>query len=606
VKTILLLVSVSLCGLLPTCLAQGTAFTYQGKLNDAGGPANGSYDFQFTVLDTAIGGNKVGINPLSSTVFVTNGLFSVMLDPGPGVFTGAARWLEVAVRTNGAAVFTTLAPRQLIAATPYAIQAAAYTGPITDTQLSTNIALLNGSNMFSGPVAFNNPSNTFTGTFAGDASGLSGVVTNALEVLLFTNKTVIYRGQTYCFSNSTTAGMDELQRLFPKPTNGGPSGLAIRLADSGEYTFTTPIYLSNNVTIVGAGMWSSGFIYRGPVNLWTLQTVMNNPKAAGLFNCVTNVWNPAGSPAAYTALGDFNFRQFYIKTAVDFPCVLLDMTANFVQLDHVGLFGPDVLSSAWTGYNINPLEGQLHTPLAAVGAYFDVYAQLHQYGCVAMELAAGYDYIGNTVVTANDNAVYNIGVVDGVAYVTNAYPATHLYSLGPGFILEQNLFSGILVNNQDYKVGLPYLLNNCANVEILGFLTQYPKSGYVVGNTSLGALAFVEATEQGWPTQIYVPVTNGIAGYGFANRVSADPGGVTIHIPGLGDQWFDGLSPIWGWNTFSDGPPQATFNIPVVGTNNQGIFFTTNNTAPNGSLGLFGGLVYVRTNNTWKPGAISQ
>ena len=27
--------------------AQGTAFTYQGKLSDGGAPASGSYDFQF-------------------------------------------------------------------------------------------------------------------------------------------------------------------------------------------------------------------------------------------------------------------------------------------------------------------------------------------------------------------------------------------------------------------------------------------------------------------------------------------------------------------------------------------------------------------------------
>jgi hypothetical protein len=375
------------------------------------------------------------------------------------------------------------------------------------------------------------------------------------------------------------------------------------LADSGEYTFTTPIYLSNNVTIVGAGMWSSGFIYRGPANLWTLNTVMNDPKAAGLFNCVSNVWNPPGAAGAYAALNDFNLHQFYIKTSVDFPCVLLDMTANFVQLDHVGLFGPDVLTSAWAGFNINPLETQMHAPLAAVGAYFDVYAQLHQYGCVAIELAAGYDYVGNTVITVNDNAAYDMGVIAGVGYVTNAYPATHIYSFAPAFILEQYLFSGVLVNNQDYEVGLPYLLNGCGNIEILGFVTQYPKSGYVVGNISVGNPVFIEATDQG--AQIYVPITNGAAGYGFANRVSAEQGFVTVHIVGEGDQWFDGLSPIWNWNTKGDGTPQATFNVPVVGTNNQGIFFTTNNTAPNGSLGLFGGLVFVRTNGTWKPAAIS-
>ena len=37
--------------------AQTTSFIYQGQLADGGGPANGNYDFQFTLLDT--NGNPV-------------------------------------------------------------------------------------------------------------------------------------------------------------------------------------------------------------------------------------------------------------------------------------------------------------------------------------------------------------------------------------------------------------------------------------------------------------------------------------------------------------------------------------------------------------------
>ena len=113
-----------LCGLVvptPTALAQGTALTYQGRLNDAAGPANGTYNFQFTVRDAITGGSPVGVNPLPATLVVSNGLFTTTLDPGAGVFTGADRWLEIAVRTNGAVSFITLSPRQKITAAPYAI-----------------------------------------------------------------------------------------------------------------------------------------------------------------------------------------------------------------------------------------------------------------------------------------------------------------------------------------------------------------------------------------------------------------------------------------------------------------------------------------------------
>jgi len=33
--------------------AQGTAFTYQGRLNSGGNPANGSYDLTFSLFNTA-------------------------------------------------------------------------------------------------------------------------------------------------------------------------------------------------------------------------------------------------------------------------------------------------------------------------------------------------------------------------------------------------------------------------------------------------------------------------------------------------------------------------------------------------------------------------
>ena len=54
---------------------------------------------------------------------VSNGLFTVTLDFGSGIFTGADRWLEINVRTNGGGAFTTLSPRQRITTVPYAYEA---------------------------------------------------------------------------------------------------------------------------------------------------------------------------------------------------------------------------------------------------------------------------------------------------------------------------------------------------------------------------------------------------------------------------------------------------------------------------------------------------
>jgi len=102
----------------------GTAFTYQGHLKHGSNPINGTCDFQFGLWDALSGGAAVGSVLDRATVSLANGLFSVPdLDFG-AAFTGDARWLEVAVRCPaGSGSYTTLAPRQALTATPYALHA---------------------------------------------------------------------------------------------------------------------------------------------------------------------------------------------------------------------------------------------------------------------------------------------------------------------------------------------------------------------------------------------------------------------------------------------------------------------------------------------------
>src|SRR5450432_3168141 len=103
--------------------AQGTAFTYQGRLNDGATPASGKYDLHFIVYDNSAGGSQQGPLLTNSATAVSNGLFTVTLDFG-NQFPGADRWLEIGVSTNGNGTFSTLSPRQEITPTPYAIYAA--------------------------------------------------------------------------------------------------------------------------------------------------------------------------------------------------------------------------------------------------------------------------------------------------------------------------------------------------------------------------------------------------------------------------------------------------------------------------------------------------
>lgn len=107
--------------------AQGTAFTYQGRLSDAGVPANGSFNLKFSIFDDASVGNQLGDSITNAPTSVSNGLFTVVLDFGAGVFDGAARWLEIGVTTNSGEDFVTLTPRQSLTPSPYAIHAGAAT-----------------------------------------------------------------------------------------------------------------------------------------------------------------------------------------------------------------------------------------------------------------------------------------------------------------------------------------------------------------------------------------------------------------------------------------------------------------------------------------------
>ena len=120
-------------------LAQGTAFTYQGNLDSSNAPANGNYDLLFTLYSTNSGGDAIAGPITNSATFVTNGLFTTVIDFGTGVFNGNPRWLEIGVQTNGGTAFTTLTPRQQLTATPYAVLA----GDVT----TANIARINATNV---------------------------------------------------------------------------------------------------------------------------------------------------------------------------------------------------------------------------------------------------------------------------------------------------------------------------------------------------------------------------------------------------------------------------------------------------------------------------
>ena len=192
--------------ILPVAMhAQSTAFTYEGRLNDGTAPANGFYDLRFAVFDNVSAGNQQGPTLTNTATAVSNGIFLVTLDFGD-VFPGPNRFLEIAVRTNGGGVFNTLAPRQQLLPTPYAI--------------------------------FANNSATFTGTFSGDVSGTQNATVISSASTSASANTIVKRDSFggVAASNLTLNGN---LLLPPGTTNSGLiySGVSTLIANFGDGNF---------------------------------------------------------------------------------------------------------------------------------------------------------------------------------------------------------------------------------------------------------------------------------------------------------------------------------------------------------------------------------
>ncbi len=161
--------------------AQGTAFTYQGRLRTNTIPAVGVFDLRFALYDAPVGETRIGEIVTTNNVAVTNGLFCVLLDFGVDAFTGEPRWLETSLRPSGATDgYTALLPRRALTATPYALYA-----PNAGTATSVPAVNLTGIvplDRLPGEVVTNNETGlTLSGSFSGNGAGLTAVNADLLD-----------------------------------------------------------------------------------------------------------------------------------------------------------------------------------------------------------------------------------------------------------------------------------------------------------------------------------------------------------------------------------------------------------------------------------------
>ncbi|MFN0012835.1 MAG: hypothetical protein ACKVS8_14470 [Phycisphaerales bacterium] len=179
-------------------LPLGTAFTYQGELQEAGVPVAGTYDLRFRICEGAAACVLPSPTLCVNDVSVVNGRFTVVLDFG-AAFRGNEGFLEIEVRVDAglgcadATGFVVLVPRQQLTVSPNA----AYSLNAGAAATAGDAELLNGQNgafyrnasnlnagtlpsarfsgVYSTAVTLSNAANSLTGSHFGSGAGLTSL-----------------------------------------------------------------------------------------------------------------------------------------------------------------------------------------------------------------------------------------------------------------------------------------------------------------------------------------------------------------------------------------------------------------------------------------------
>jgi hypothetical protein len=287
----------------------GTAITYQGRFTDGGSPANGAYDFEFKLYDDAAAGTQVGSTLAKDDIGVTDGYFTTTLDFGSGIFTGDARWLQIAVRAGASTgTYTALNPRHELTAVPYAL----YTGNVTITDGGT-IGAGNAK------ILFNDTDNRLE---LGDSATAvsSAFLGTATSLILDT-----YGNYRNIHTSHSSGGI----RIYAADTlTATPTGAALQFFGNGDGTFGGKAFLDsgagNNAAIIfrtaptgtqiteRMRITSGGNIGIGTADPGTAKLFVNGAAAGVAPNIMTNGDIVVGS------MGAIFFNNYHSYAASDY------------------------------------------------------------------------------------------------------------------------------------------------------------------------------------------------------------------------------------------------------------------------------------------------
>jgi hypothetical protein len=250
--------------------AQTAPFTYQGRLASNSVAVNGTYDLTFGLCTNVSLGAAVGTVLTNAGIVISNGQFTTTLS-FTNNFDGTAYWLEIGVRTNAGGAFITLSPRQQITPTPYAITASNLSGPLPAGQLTGSLPAGVLAGLYATAVNFTNAGNSFKGNGSGltnlPAAQLSGTIPDArlstnVALLNGTNQP----GSSVVFSVPLSAIINNAANYALVGENVAPDGTS---TGSGIFAATsqsagTGLYAqnkdANGTGIIAAGNNQSGLI----------------------------------------------------------------------------------------------------------------------------------------------------------------------------------------------------------------------------------------------------------------------------------------------------------------------------------------------------------
>jgi len=378
-KITLIAICYLLSAIFGLAFAQGTAFTYQGRLNDGGAPANGTYDLRFAIYDsTNVPGNLIAGPITNSATAISNGLFTVTLNFGTGVFGGNARWLEVAAHTNGVTGFVTLSPRQSVVPAPYAITAeGVISGGVSSLMLASGA--VTGDKIAAGAVTGQNIDDGGAGAYQGfqqAEQGMSGDTTLAFSNLspVPTNGAAI---PTFSFTINGAAfgtvvgfsgyeGMSQpysyvVEVSSPSPTTNpdGELGLQAQLTYSRGGRATTFGGLVTGCTLSGSDGTSYFYSVRieSPLAYLALKTDYGIYQSVSAPSVVSSVYQtitgntPTSSLGTYTA---HNSLTQYGETSLNFVSRLMEEEGIFYFFMHNAAEHSLVLGDSTAAYLASP------------------------------------------------------------------------------------------------------------------------------------------------------------------------------------------------------------------------------------------------------------